>query len=196
LYISSCIEKDAHRLTINLKKADDLPRWSFLGAPGIGPVADMPESPDASVLFGVLMLGRQKKLAWDRLPVFGNAHVCIKITMAQGEKQQTKSSRILKSTTTAVYNEAVMFLFGTTKKEIDSTKITITVHDMQRTCTGDDVIGCAYLGAVAHDKSEMEQWKNTVEHMGKEYKGTHNLKPPHQAPPVHVAETGDVDGDD
>lgn len=38
-----------------------------------GPVADMPESPDASVLFGVLMLGRQKKLAWDRLPVFGNA---------------------------------------------------------------------------------------------------------------------------
>nr|CDJ96842.1 C2 calcium-dependent membrane targeting domain containing protein [Haemonchus contortus] len=34
LYISSCIEKDARRLTINLKKADDLPRWSFLGAPG------------------------------------------------------------------------------------------------------------------------------------------------------------------
>ncbi|KIH44453.1 hypothetical protein ANCDUO_25521, partial [Ancylostoma duodenale] len=34
LYISSCIEKDAKRLTINLKKADDLPRWSFLGAPG------------------------------------------------------------------------------------------------------------------------------------------------------------------
>ncbi|VDO74649.1 unnamed protein product [Haemonchus placei] len=33
LYISSCIEKDARRLTINLKKADDLPRWSFLGAP-------------------------------------------------------------------------------------------------------------------------------------------------------------------
>lgn len=32
------------------------------------------------------------------------------------------------------------------------------------------MIGCAYLGAVAHDKSEMEQWKNTVEHMGKEYK--------------------------
>ncbi|RCN41083.1 C2 domain protein [Ancylostoma caninum] len=58
--------------------------------------------------------------------------VCIKITMAQGEKQQTKSSRVLKSTTTAVYNEAVMFLFNTTKKEVDSTKITISVHDMQR----------------------------------------------------------------
>ncbi|KAK6049947.1 hypothetical protein COOONC_12548 [Cooperia oncophora] len=64
------------------------------------------------------------------------------------------------------------------------------------TCTGDDVIGCAYLGMLAHDKSEIEQWKSTVEHMGKEYKGTHNLKPPHSAPPVHVAETGDNDEDD
>ncbi|KAJ1363877.1 hypothetical protein KIN20_023834 [Parelaphostrongylus tenuis] len=152
LYISSCIEKDARRLTINLKKVDELPRSRFLGPPD----------------------------------------VCIKITMAQGEKQQTKSSRVLKSTTTAVYNEAVMFLFDTTKKDVDTTKITISVHDMQRTCTGDDVIGCAYLGALAHDKSEIEQWKNTVEHMGKEYKGTHNLKPPHSVPPVHVAETEDM----
>ncbi|VDL73039.1 unnamed protein product [Nippostrongylus brasiliensis] len=92
LYITSYIEKDARRLTINLKKADDLPRWSFLGAPD----------------------------------------VCIKITMAQGEKQQTKSSRVLKSTTTAVYNEAVMFLFNTAKRDVDTTKITISVHDMQR----------------------------------------------------------------
>ncbi|KAK5966262.1 C2 domain-containing protein [Trichostrongylus colubriformis] len=116
--------------------------------------------------------------------------------MAQGEKQQTKSSRVLKSTTTAVYNEAVMFLFNPSKKDLETTKITISVHDMQRTCTGDDVIGCAYLGMLAHDKSEIEQWKNTVEHMGKEYKGTHNLKPPHSAPPVHVAETGDNADDD
>ncbi|VDO72061.1 unnamed protein product [Haemonchus placei] len=65
-----------------------------------------------------------------------------------------------------------------------------------QTCTGDDVIGCAYLGLLAHDKSEIEQWKNTVEHMGKEYKGTHHLKPPHSAPPVHVAETGDNAEDD
>ncbi|WKX87975.1 hypothetical protein Q1695_007967 [Nippostrongylus brasiliensis] len=156
LYITSYIEKDARRLTINLKKADDLPRWSFLGAPD----------------------------------------VCIKITMAQGEKQQTKSSRVLKSTTTAVYNEAVMFLFNTAKRDVDTTKITISVHDMQRTCTGDDVIGCAYLGMLAQDKSEIEQWKCTVEHMGKEYKGTHALKPPHSAPPVHVAETGENDEDD
>ncbi|VDM54644.1 unnamed protein product [Angiostrongylus costaricensis] len=154
VYISSCIEKDARRLTINLKKVDDLPRSRFLGAPD----------------------------------------VCIRITMAQGEKQQTKSSRVLKSTTTAVYNEAVMFLFNTTKKDVDTTKITISIHDMQRTCTGDDVIGCAYLGVLAHDKSEIEQWKNTVEHMGKEYKGTHNLKAPHSAPPVHVAETEDNGG--
>ncbi|RCN41084.1 hypothetical protein ANCCAN_12967 [Ancylostoma caninum] len=70
------------------------------------------------------------------------------------------------------------------------------VHTLKRTCTGDDVIGCAYLGVLAHDKSEIEQWKSTTEHMGKEYKGTHNLKPPHQAPPVHVAETGDNGEDD
>uniref|UniRef100_A0A1I7WY91 PH domain-containing protein n=1 Tax=Heterorhabditis bacteriophora TaxID=37862 RepID=A0A1I7WY91_HETBA len=64
-----------------------------------------------------------------------------------------------------------------------------------RTCTGDDVIGCAYLGIHATDKSELEQWKSTVEHMGKEYKGTHHLKLQHSVPPVHVAEAGE-DGDD
>ncbi|VDM83729.1 unnamed protein product, partial [Strongylus vulgaris] len=58
--------------------------------------------------------------------------VCIKITLAQDEKQQTKSSRVLKSTTTAVYNEAVMFLFNPGRKELETTKITISVHDMQR----------------------------------------------------------------
>lgn len=45
-----------------------------------------------------------------------------------------------------------------------------------RNSTGDDVIGCAYLGVFSQDKSELEQWKNTVEHMGKEYKGCHHLK--------------------
>ncbi|KJH46352.1 C2 domain protein [Dictyocaulus viviparus] len=324
IHISSCIEKDAKRLTINLKKVDDLPRWRFLGAPARDDLQ-------------FCWLARSK-------------NVCIRITMAQGDKQQTKSSRVIKSTTTAVYNEAVMFLFNTSKKEIDTTKITITVHDMQSkeweiflndkllpnhllgttwprsslerirpvgriryddpsdysnfnksvitnvtnvqssyrfdsdhrrsnlnrkrrslavlrvperfltsyiklvasndvmrslnvscalrsdsnnkhkamesemcveiknqdenrlkfsedqklscrglgkqsiiTCTGDDAIGCAYLGLLAQDKSEIEQWKATVEHMGKEYKGAHNLKPPHSAPPVHVAETEDAD---
>lgn len=32
--ITSCIEKDARRLTINIKKVEDLPKWGFLGAPG------------------------------------------------------------------------------------------------------------------------------------------------------------------
>lgn len=58
--------------------------------------------------------------------------MCIKITMQQGAKTQTKSSRVLKSTTSAVYNEAVMFLFDTSKAELAQTKITISVHDMQR----------------------------------------------------------------
>uniref|UniRef100_A0A1I7YLI6 C2 domain-containing protein n=1 Tax=Steinernema glaseri TaxID=37863 RepID=A0A1I7YLI6_9BILA len=34
LYITSCIEKDARRLTINLIKAEDLPKWGITGAPG------------------------------------------------------------------------------------------------------------------------------------------------------------------
>uniref|UniRef100_A0A1I7WYF3 C2 domain-containing protein n=1 Tax=Heterorhabditis bacteriophora TaxID=37862 RepID=A0A1I7WYF3_HETBA len=59
-------------------------------------------------------------------------NVCIKITVVQGTKTQTKSSRVLKSTTTAVYNEAVMFLFNPSKSEVENTKITISVHDMQR----------------------------------------------------------------
>lgn len=45
------------------------------------------------------------------------------------------------------------------------------------------------MGVLAHDKSEIEQWKNTIEHMGKEYKGTHHLKHPSLCPPVvRVAE--------
>ncbi|CAI5438716.1 unnamed protein product [Caenorhabditis angaria] len=117
--------------------------------------------------------------------------VCVKITLNQANKTQTKSSRILKSTTTAVYNESIMFLFGTAKNELAGTSITISVHDMQRSCTGDDIIGCAYLGVGAVDKSESEQWKGTIEHFGKEYKGNHQLKAPRSAPPVHVAEAND-----
>uniref|UniRef100_A0A1I8AM80 Ring finger protein 213 n=1 Tax=Steinernema glaseri TaxID=37863 RepID=A0A1I8AM80_9BILA len=59
----------------------------------------------------------------------------------------------------------------------------------RRTCTGDDLIGLAYLGELATDKSELDQWRNTVEHLGKEYKGTHHLKLPNNTPQVHVSET-------
>ncbi|KAH7728424.1 Protein SUE-1 [Aphelenchoides avenae] len=151
LHITSCIEKEARRLTINIKKADDLPKWGIIGAPD----------------------------------------VCIRITMQQGSSQpQTKSSRVLKSTCTAVYNEAVMFLISTKQNDLQHTKITISVHDVSRSVTGDDVIGSAYLGELAVDKSEIDQWKNTVEHQGKEYKGCHNLKnPKNNAPDVHVSET-------
>uniref|UniRef100_A0A1I7ULW4 Urocanate hydratase n=1 Tax=Caenorhabditis tropicalis TaxID=1561998 RepID=A0A1I7ULW4_9PELO len=121
----------------------------------------------------------------------GMVNVCVKITLTQGAKTQTKSSRIIKSTCCAVYNEAVMFLCGTSKNELAQTAIVISVHDAQRTCTGDDTIGCAYLGIGAIDKSEIDQWKGTTEHLGKEYKGNHTLKAPQTAPPVHVAEAND-----
>lgn len=63
-----------------------------------------------------------------------------------------------------------------------------TKKKISRTTTGDDLIGSAFLGVNAVDKSEMEQWKNTIEHQGKEYKGVHHLKPAPRAPDVHVAE--------
>ncbi|KAK0429375.1 hypothetical protein QR680_011348 [Steinernema hermaphroditum] len=150
LYITSCIEKEARRLTINLIKAEDLPKWGITGAPD----------------------------------------VCIRITMSQGSNPpQTKQSRILKSTCRAVYNEAVMFLVSIKPADLKSTKITISVHDLQRTCTGDDLIGLAYLGELATDKSELDQWEKTVEHLGKEYKASHHLKLPNNTPQVHVSET-------
>lgn len=130
----------------------------------------------------------------DALPKFGligAPDVCVKITLTQGAKTQTKSSRIIKSTCSAVYNEAVMFLCGTSKNDLAQTSIVISVHDAQRTCTGDDTIGCAFLGVGAVDKSEIDQWKGTTEHLGKEYKGNHALKAPQTTPPVHVAEAND-----
>lgn len=81
-----------------------------------------------------------------------------------------------------------MFLISTTKNDLQHTKITISVHDVSRAVTGDDVIGSAFLGELAVDKSEQEQWKSTVEKFNKEFKGNHQLKPPNQAPEVHVSE--------
>jgi hypothetical protein len=125
--------------------------------------------------------------------------------MSQGNgNPQTKSSRVLKNTCSAVYKEAVMFLVSTKKVDLLNTKISIAVHDISRlahpfsiiiialrSMTGDDIIGSSYLGSLATDKSEIEQWKNTIEHLGKEYKGSHQLKAPNQPPNVHVSETQD-----
>ncbi|CAD5209667.1 unnamed protein product [Bursaphelenchus xylophilus] len=149
IFITTCIEKEARRLTINVIKVEDLPKWGIIGAPD----------------------------------------VCVRITLTQNNgNPQTKSTRVLKSTCTAIYKEAVMFLIGTTKADLGKTKIIISVHDILRSVTGDDVIGSAYLGELAVDKSEQEQWKNTVEKFNKEFKGSHQLKPPNQAPDVHVSE--------
>jgi hypothetical protein len=152
IHLTTSIEKEARRLTINLIKVDDLPKWGIIGAPD----------------------------------------VCVRITMSQGASApQTKSSRILKSTTNAVYKEAVMFLISTKPSDLQHTRITISVHDLSRTVTGDDVIGSVYLGELAVDKSEIEQWKNTTANIGKEYKASHHLKLRNRqnAPDVHVSET-------
>ncbi|EGT57703.1 hypothetical protein CAEBREN_08195 [Caenorhabditis brenneri] len=138
-----------------------------------------------------LTINLKKVDALPKCGLIGAPDVCVKITLTQGTKTQTKSSRIIKSTCSAVYNEAVMFLCGTSKNDLAQTSIVISVHDAQRTCTGDDTIGCAFLGVGAVDKSEIDQWKGTTEHLGKEYKGNHTLKAPQTTPPVHVAEAND-----
>ncbi|CAA96615.2 C2 domain-containing protein [Caenorhabditis elegans] len=146
-----------------------------------------------------LTINLKKVDALPKCGLIGAPDVCVKITLTQGAKTQTKSSRVIKNTCSAVYNEAVMFLCGTSKNDLAQTSIVISVHDAQRTCTGDDTIGCAYLGIGAVDKSEIDQWKGTTEHLGKEYKGNHTLKAPITAPPVHVAEANDdvaADDDD
>ncbi|MFH4978455.1 hypothetical protein AB6A40_005164 [Gnathostoma spinigerum] len=151
LHITSCIEKEARRLTINIIKADDLPKGGITGPPD----------------------------------------VCVRIQLTQGAKTQTKQSRILKNTCSAVYKEAIMFLINTQPSELQETSITISIHDMARVSTGDDIIGCVYLGKNAIDKSEIDQWRNTSQHKGKEFKGVHSLKvPPTHATNAHAVGAG------
>lgn len=69
-----------------------------------------------------------------------------------------------------------MFLVSTKVTDLERTKILITVHDAARTSSGDDFIGHVFLGQLASDKTEIEQWKNSISHFGREFKATHQLK--------------------
>ncbi|KAL3102223.1 hypothetical protein niasHS_003632 [Heterodera schachtii] len=156
LHISTCIEREARRLTINLHKAEDLPKWGIIGAPDVQ----------------------------------------IRIRMQQGNGTEAlKCSRVLKNTTTAVYKEAVMFLISTKETDLAQTKITISVHDLSRSVTGNDTIGAVFLGQLAIDKSEQDQWRNTMDHWGKEVKGVHLLKNAQgqATPEVHVVDVREED---
>ncbi|EJD73848.1 hypothetical protein LOAG_18759 [Loa loa] len=148
LYIASCLEIRASRLTINIIKVEDLPKGGITGPPD----------------------------------------VCVRVLLTQGNVTQTKQSRIIKGTCNATYKEAIMFLVKTKPADLGNTSIVISVHDLTRTIAGDDLIGSVYLGKSAVDKSEHEQWKNTIEHIGKEFKGIHHLKARVEAPNVHVTE--------
>jgi hypothetical protein len=132
----------------------------------------------------------------DDLPkwgIIGAPDVCVRVKVVQeGAKDSTqvKHSRVMKSTCSAVYSEKISFLIKTKPADLAKTQVTVSVHDTSRSATGDDIIGSVFLGSHSIDKSEAEQWKNTIEHVGKEYKGSHNLKPPsNHNPDVHVSET-------
>ncbi|KAK6106916.1 C2 domain family protein [Brugia pahangi] len=148
LCITTCLEKKASRLTINIIKVEDLPKGGITGPPD----------------------------------------VCIRVLLTQNNVTQTKQSRIIKGTCNATFKEAIMFLVKTKSFDLENTSIVISVHDLSRTIAGDDLIGSVYLGKLAIDKSEYEQWKNTMEHLGKEFKGIHHLKARVEAPNVHVTE--------
>jgi hypothetical protein len=132
----------------------------------------------------------------DDLPkwgIIGAPDVCVRVKVVQeGAKDtvQVKHSRVIKSTCSAVYKEGISFLINEKPANLAKTQVTVSVHDTSRSATGDDIIGSVFLGPHSIDKSEIEHWKNTVEHIGKEYKGTFSLKPPsNHNPDVHVSET-------
>ncbi|CAK5074367.1 unnamed protein product [Meloidogyne enterolobii] len=154
LHITTCIEKADRRLTINLIKVEDLPKWGIIGAPDV--------------------------------------QIRIRMQQANGP-EVVKCSRIIKNTTSAVYKEAVMFLVSTREADLARTKITISVHDLSRSVTGNDTIGFVFLGELASDKSEVDQWKSTMDHWGKEYKAVHTLKCPSSRcqPTLHVLDVQD-----
>ncbi|VDN05575.1 unnamed protein product [Thelazia callipaeda] len=148
IYISSCLETESRRLTINIIRVEDLPKGGISGPPD----------------------------------------VCIRVHLTQNGEMQTKQSRVIRSTSHAVYKEAIMFVVQTKPTDLQDIRIVVSVHDLLRTETGDDLIGSAFLGTLAVDKSEHEQWKYTIEHPGKEAKAVHLLKPPTEIPNVHVTE--------
>ncbi|KAE9555332.1 hypothetical protein FO519_001491 [Halicephalobus sp. NKZ332] len=122
----------------------------------------------------------------------GAPDVCVRVTVNQetGKKpNQVKQSRVMKSTCSAVYKESIAFLIQGKPTDLSKTQVVVSVHDMNRSVTGDDVIGSVYFGCRESEKAEAEQWRNTIDHQGKECKGTHNLKPPNSGnPDVHVSE--------
>uniref|UniRef100_A0AC34RK25 C2 domain-containing protein n=1 Tax=Panagrolaimus sp. JU765 TaxID=591449 RepID=A0AC34RK25_9BILA len=122
----------------------------------------------------------------------GAPDVCVRVTVNQesGKLQnQVKQSRVMKSTCSAVYKESIAFLIQGKMNDLLKTQVIVSVHDFNRTVTGDDVIGSVYFGCKESEKAEADQWKSTIEHQGKEIKGTHHLKPPNSGnPDVHVSE--------
>uniref|UniRef100_A0AC35FRS5 C2 domain-containing protein n=1 Tax=Panagrolaimus sp. PS1159 TaxID=55785 RepID=A0AC35FRS5_9BILA len=144
---------------------------------------------------GVLTVGIIKVDDLPKWGIIGAPDVCVRVRIFQeGAKDSTqvKHSRVIKSTCSAVYKESIAFLIQAKPADLAKTQVTVSVHDTSRSATGDDIIGSVFLGPHSIDKSESEQWKNTIEHLGKEYKGSHNLKPPsinNHNPDVHVSET-------
>lgn len=137
LNISTCLETDAKRLTINVIKVEELPK-----------------------------------------SINGSPDPYIKITVSQNGKSQTKQSRAIKSSCNAVYKEAVMFVVGTKGPELEDLEIVLGVYDQAKAGLKDDLIGQCFLGRKAVEKSELDQWKSTRDHPGKEYKATHGLRLP------------------
>ena len=89
-----------------------------------------------SLIYRVFLINKDKYPQFTSVWLSFNGQVCwdvcVRIRVTQGGTSQTKQSRVLKKTCSAVYKEAVMFLIKCSRDALENTAITISVHDLSR----------------------------------------------------------------
>uniref|UniRef100_A0A5S6Q6M5 C2 domain-containing protein n=1 Tax=Trichuris muris TaxID=70415 RepID=A0A5S6Q6M5_TRIMR len=136
IHLSACLETAARRLTVNIAKIDDLPRFEISGLPD----------------------------------------PFVRITLDQNRVIQTKQTRVIRGTSNPVFKEAVMFLISPKAEDLQNMSLLVSVVDAASSRTSNEVIGQVLLSNVGNEKSCLEQWRNMLQHPGKEIKACHLLK--------------------
>lgn len=98
------LQTSSRALTVNVIKVEDLPKNPFTNsAPG---------------KFAIFKLYHSDKFCTD--PV-------VRITLEQGARSQTKQTRTIKHSCSAVWKEGVMFVIATDKPSLQQTRLTVAV---------------------------------------------------------------------
>jgi len=132
----------------------------------------------------------------------------VRITVNQRGRVQSKQTRVLRSTRSAVFKEAVMFLVSVRPEDLDQADVEVAVLDaarvdpaaasvsagaislqQQQPRAADDAVGYVFLGLRAQDRLERDQWRQTVQAPGREARAIHQLRP-FVAPPPARAQNG------